>query len=144
MNLQEITSLIVLKAFPDLLQERIHTEYALLEDSFFEYGILGKDYFIEVKKSLETVDDQIVIGGIAHELCHIARDKKKGFFDSFLYKHNKYYRYMDERQTDLDVVLRGYGKNLMAFLKFRETQTLSYENEGITLIELEKLRYTRW
>lgn len=55
-------------------------------------------------------------GFLAHELCHIDHDNKKPFFkllrDDFMYSLSRRTYSRIKRETELEIIKRGYGKRL--------------------------------
>ena len=78
---------------------------------------------------------------MAHEISHIIRMSKLSFYnqkkDLDLYRINLY-KDLDERNTDLDVILRGYGGELLSYKMFL-LSTGVYIDEGLTINEAKKL-----
>lgn len=148
-KLNKILDDIIKSKYPELLGEDIRIEFVDLDDSLMEYGSLTNEgFFIDVDKKLKEADDIIIIGGIAHELSHIAIElsigKKMSFKDLIAYKISKRYKTLDERNTDLDVILRGLGKELYQFMKFSSKIGYDYYKEdGLSLREIELLLIRR-
>ena len=137
---------IINKSFPDLFGFKIQVDIVPdkeLPDSYLEYGSQGSNFFISICCSMSQQNDDVLIGGIVHELCHIANDRYGNWFEQFIYDHNLHYRKLIERNTDLDTIIRGYGKELLAYVEWHFAQikreNLISEYEGITLIELQKI-----
>ncbi|HEV8515829.1 MAG TPA: hypothetical protein VGQ59_21255, partial [Cyclobacteriaceae bacterium] len=81
---------------------------------------------------------------IAHELCHIIEERKLGtrrsLADKLAYKISTRYKTLDERNTDIQVVLRGYGAELLEFMTFAEQKGFDfYEEDGLAVRELKVL-----
>ena len=144
MNLKQILDDIISKGFPELLNESIEIEVVKQDDCLMSYGSYKDDmgFFIEVDDKLKDAPEDVLRGGIAHELAHISHEKvnRLGIFDSFLYKHSERFRLLDERNTDLEVIFRGFGTDLLKFLEFRDT--LGYSDadyEGLNKREIRQL-----
>ncbi len=137
-KLEVIRDGIIRKAFPELINEDIQIEYKELRDACLEYGkFTSEGFHIEVDESLRTAPVDVINGGIAHELCHIMADKKRGLSEWLLRKSVRY-RMLDERDTDLRTIIRGYGRELLAFLRYAETKGYPYYKEdGLSIREIE-------
>jgi hypothetical protein len=144
-DLAHIRDLVIRRGFPELLAEDIQVEYKHLKDAMLEYGHLTQEgFYIEVDESLQKAPEQVLAGGIAHELSHILTDKNlKGrsvSMDGFAYRLSKRYKTLDERNTDLEVILRGFGKDLLAFLEYSEKEGYPYYKEdGLSIREVKIL-----
>jgi len=138
---------VIKNAFPELMKVDIKIDFELIKDACMEIGELEDEgHYIEVDTSLMIIHDddenEILKGGIAHELSHIIR-KPKGVFniwiEKLLYKMSSRYRELDERNTDLITILRGYGNELLKFLKYCEQDYSRYEEDGLSQIEIKAL-----
>jgi len=151
MTNEELTNLkddIITKSYRELARMDIMIEFKELDDSLLDVGVLEDEgYYIEVDEELiKTTDENelfdVLTGGIAHELSHICK-KPRGaanvWLDKMLYKFSWQYRMMDERDTDLHVILRGYGKELLKFMQYSERLYSRYEEDGLSQIELKVL-----
>lgn len=116
LDLNFIKNKIIKNAFLELLDEDIQIELKKLKDACFQLvPYTSEGYCIEVDESMKNASQDILEGGIAHELAHIV-DNPKTFFGIF----SKKYLVYQERNVDVIVVLRGYGRQLLSFLKFAE------------------------
>lgn len=125
MGLKKIRQELVNRAFPELRGVPISENYARLEENYMVANLLSTcKYLIEVNPVLRGVDRPIVRGVMCHELVHIsdeqAMDVKESQRDCELYENSIAYRLEVERQTDLKVIERGFGNDLLAFLDFAE------------------------
>jgi hypothetical protein len=60
--------------------------------------------------------------------------------DILAYRMSKRYKTLDERNTDLEVLLRGYGEDLLAFLEYSEKEGYPhYKEDGLSIRELKIL-----
>lgn len=145
-ELSNIKDEVIKSAFPELMKVDIVIEFADVEDSFMEVGELEDEgHFIEVDESLIEIQgdsEEVLKGGIAHELAHIIK-KPRGllnkWIEKILYKVSWKFKELDERNTDLTVVLRGYGKELLKFVRYCEKNSSRYMEDGLSQIELEIL-----
>jgi hypothetical protein len=136
---------VVQRGFPELFAEDIQVEYKHLEDALLEYGTLNPEgFYIEVDESLMNASPQVIIGGLAHEFSHILVEKtsheRMMSRDMLAYRISKRYKTLDERNTDLEVILRGFGKDLLVFLEFSEKEGYPhYKEDGLSIRELKIL-----
>jgi hypothetical protein len=147
-KLEKIRDEIIKKAFPELKEEDIQIEYKKLDDALVEWGALtGEGFYLEVDEGLKNAPRDVLEGGIAHDLCHVVSEKEQGRFESWLdgvlYRNFKRYMRLDERNTDVEAVLRGYGQQLLTFLEYAEKEGHPrYREDGLSIIELQKLLST--
>jgi hypothetical protein len=142
--MESILNQIIINSFPELLKFEFSLEYNDLEDSFAEtWETSSTSYIFTLDYRFKKAEEDVIIGLIVHELSHISQDlglsRFEVWLDEFLNKHSKRYSLLDERNADLCVVLRGYGKNLLKFLRFIEREFPDFETEGLTKNELEML-----
>jgi hypothetical protein len=144
-DLLDILNAVIRRGFPELLGEDIQIEYLNLKSSLMSYGELTREgFYIEVDSSLRESPQEVLAGGIAHECAHIVVDKttggKKLSGDMIAYRISKRYKTLDERNTDLEVILRGFGRELAAFLRYAEKLKLShFREDGLSIREIEIL-----
>jgi hypothetical protein len=136
---------IVEKGFLELDSVTIHTRYYKSSDSFFSLHRFNQyGYRITADTSLKNAGLSIMTGGLAHEIAHISRDIQMTNFvyvcDRLSCKFFQKYDTKIERATDLLVVERGFGEQLLAFIKYAERWREKYtEKDGLTRKELEEL-----
>lgn len=141
-ELEEIRDEIIRKAFPELLDEDIRIEYKHLEDAFISSGeLIPEGFYIEVDNSLQDAPREVKEGGVAHDLAHCVVAKylsfKESLGDKIAYRISPRYKVLDERNTDLMVLIRGYGRQLLAFMKYSEEKGFPYYREdGLSVQEL--------
>ena len=144
-SLLEIRDDIIVSGFPELMKEDIQVEYKLLNDALFEYGgLTSEGFYIEVDESLKNAPRDVMEGGFAHEFSHISTDlelgKKQTLCDRIAYRVSKRYKTMDERDIDLQVILRGYGPQLLSFLRYSEEKGFPhYKEDGLSIREVSSL-----
>jgi hypothetical protein len=144
-GLSEILNSVIQRGFPELLSEDIRIEFVKVRHALMQYGELtGEGFYIEVDETLRKAPREVLIGGIAHECGHIVTDQSMGrrLFsgDVFAYRLSKRYKTLDERNTDLEIILRGFGKELLRFLKHSQELRLDhYREDGLAIRELEML-----
>jgi len=147
-ELNNIKDEVIRNAFPELMEVDITALFVKIDDFVMQVDELkDKGWVIEVDDMLimKEGNDEIIDvleGGIAHELAHIV-GKPRGLFNvwinEFLYKISWKFRELDERNTDLIVIIRGYGKELLRFLEYCKKEYSRYEEDGLSQIELKAL-----
>jgi hypothetical protein len=144
-DLKKILNLVVRKGYPELLREDVKIEFVKLRDALLQYGELTHEgYYIEVDETLRDAPKGVLIGGIAHESAHIIMDKsiEHRFIsgDWLAYRISSRYKTLDERNTDIEVILRGFGRELLQFLRYSEELELDhYKEDGLSIREVEIL-----
>jgi hypothetical protein len=144
-DLTNILNLVIRKGFPELLREDIHIEFVKLRDALLQYGELTQEgYYIEVDETLRDAPTEVLIGGIAHESAHIIMDISIGHKfitgDWLAYRVSARYKTLDERNTDIEVILRGFGRELLQFLRYSvELELDHYKEDGLSIREVEIL-----
>lgn len=139
-QLKSLVGLVIKQGFPELLGEDIRVEFKSELDNLIEIGGLEDEgWFIEIDSSLKNLDESILIGGIAHELSHIIRDKRETWFEKLLYATSARYREATERDVDVVVIIRGYGRELLEFTKHSCQDWDHYKEDGLSVRELEIL-----
>ena len=145
MELDECRAEVIRRGFPELAAVDIDARYMILDDAYGEFTRHSRrSYLVEIDTSLRKAKSGVLLGVMSHELAHITREISMGqihsFFDKFLWNHVKKYQTRDERNTDLLVVERGLGRELLDFLKYADKRREAYTSEeGLTVKELEDL-----
>jgi len=163
---------VISERFPELSDLEIRIGIEKNMDALLVYGELTESgYHITVDRSMKMATNHELYGGMAHELAHILIDEQKNFVSriitDFIYElgmrykkkdkksnpinrwlkrtlYRQCYKFVtkDERNTDLLVVERGAGKELLAFFKFHDKHHDDYKpDEGLTLKELQQILY---
>ena len=152
MDLDKIMKDLIKKSYPELINREISIEFENNfeeDDCYFIYGNMrGGGFFIEVEESLKNFDSRIAIGGIAHELCHIVWEISLPKYyeknDARLYHRHLHHRQRDERYTDLETILRGYGSELRLTMehyhKYPTKDYLAGNYCGLRIDEFKRLK----
>jgi len=144
-DLKPILDSIIPRGYKELLGHDIQIEYEKLEDALAQYSRLKPEgFYIEIDDTVRSASESVKIGLIASELSHIVEDVTTPAWailkDRILYRFSKRYRILDERNTDLTTVLRGFGRELYEVMRFAEEHGYPYYREdGLSLRELEIL-----
>ena len=116
-----------------------------MDDAYLKCKYVGRKCEVYVDKSLKKAPEKVVKGGLAHEAAHIYRDYKRNVFsralDSVRYAVDiKKQETRNEREADMLVVKRGYGEELLAFLKYHDKRRKKHKKkDGLTVKELKKI-----
>jgi hypothetical protein len=139
-NINKIKNNVIKKGFPELSDEDIQIEWNDIKDSCFVLvPFKSEGYCIEIDNSMRKASVMVIEGGLAHEFAHIIDDIDKSK-NIDLGRISKKYRIYQERNTDLTVILRGYGKQLLKFLYYVEKLGFPrYKEDGLSIVEIEKL-----
>ena len=145
-NLEGLVDEIIENAFPELRGKHIRLEWKKLDDAFMQYGTFTDNdgFYIEVSDELKTAPRAVLEGGLAHELSHMIEDLKmqpgQRLRDRIAYKISQRYEALDERNTDVEIVIRGYGQQLLEFLEFTEKLGSEHSQvDGLSIRELRRL-----
>ena len=144
-NLDEIRDKVIKKGFLELMDEDIQVEYKDLDDALFEYcGLTSDGYCIEVDNSMKDAPTDVMEGGFAHEFSHILTDIEaaRSFRrrDRWARRISKRYKTLDERNTDLHAIIRGFGPQLLAFLEYSHEKGLDhYKEDGLSIREVKAI-----
>ena len=167
-RISKIKDRIIREKFSELSKLEISLDLEKKTDELMGYGeLVGGGYYIDVDTEMKKASNEAIYGGLAHELAHILIDEKKYFISRFftdiifelgtkyqkkdkklniinrwinnnIYHPCHSYVIKDERNTDLLVVEKNAGKELLAFLKFHDKYH-DESDEGLTVIELEQI-----
>ncbi len=144
-DLEKLRDIVIRRGFMELIAEDIQVEFQKLEDALFEYGSLTEEgYYIELDETLQEAPEEVLVGGLAHELSHILTDrlleKRLRFRDWLAYRISRRYKTLDERNTDLQIILRGFSRELLIFLEYAgEKGFPHYKEDGLSLREVKTL-----
>jgi len=144
-QLDEIRDDVIRRSFPEFLNRKILVEYETLDDAFFESGEFddGSSY-IEADEEMKDAPRECVEGGIAHELAHIHKELGMNWLvswlDGLLYDRCRLYRERGERKTDVEVINRGYGTQLLALSQYSEERGYQHVREnGLSVVEIQQI-----
>jgi hypothetical protein len=91
-------------------------------------------HLIRVNECLGAATSQVLEGGIVHELCHIDADLRLGRYQRELawrrYAASRWCRMREERATEVRVIDLGYGRHLLAFVRFARRLGYSFTMEN--------------
>lgn len=153
--MRELTELLneVRTSFPELNDLSITIDYKKFKNlldlfeyddgcGFFEYSN-KRNYQLNVSTALKEAPEMAIQGGIAHELVHIFDDRCMDMFtfklDELSRKLFEHYSEIDERNTDLGAILKGYGPHLLALAEFADKLAPGRADCGLSAEELRKI-----
>ena len=130
---------IVDNSFPKLKRVSIHVEILKTDDYMAATAYMYPFPIAKIKISksdFNKMSSEAFTGLIIHELCHIEDDLNLGVKSIFsLNQQSK-----TERRVDMMVIEKGYGKNLLALMKYHNKHYEKYDKEdGLTRNEIEQL-----
>ena len=136
-ELVDVLEEIISKSFPELSKQKIKIRYEKMPSALFAFDGIMNHYHISVDSTLKKASKKLIQGGLVHELCHIVNEMNLSKYmkrnDLKLYGKNSHYRQLDEKNTDLQVIMRGYGSHLLELIGRGK------KDEGLTLKEVKKL-----
>lgn len=151
-SLMNVKNEIIAVGYPELEEYDIGINYSYMNSCFFEYSIVlsnvksKKSGTIFINKILSDAPLNVMIGGFCHEMSHMSEDirfgKRKSNYIDNIYRTYSSFRTYRERDTDLDVILRGFGKYLLACEKHLIKLGREHTKEsGLTTEEIKTLVY---
>ena len=137
---------VIRRGFPELVRKKFVLSVGDYDDwMFYEPAGEGRgSYVIGVDKSLVGAPRRVIAGCFAHELAHIVRDSRMGRCRLnrawSLYFSSAAFRIRDERETDREAIVRGYGPELRALMLFGRARGYRWDREdGLTLPEVHRM-----
>jgi hypothetical protein len=149
-DLLEICDEMIEDGFPELLGDPIWITFQSSDDSLAGNGVMVDDgLYIDIDSVFQRADPDVVRGAIAGELGQIVAGRKKRLDSNWAshlvnlvgLKVSKRLRELERKNSDLEVVMRGYGRQLLALIKYVEDETeFRYDSEnGLSRREVEAL-----
>ena len=130
--------------FRELRFMNVSIDYSNSPDYYFAVEGKWRSHHIEVDESLRNVSNLVLEGGIAHELGHLIRDYQTNPLKRLLggepNENDPDYERYDERATDMLVIERGFGSQLLAFVQYHNKRRKKYKKEdGLTEKEIKSV-----
>ncbi|MFH1290881.1 MAG: hypothetical protein ABIH92_05765 [Nanoarchaeota archaeon] len=121
---KKIIEQLIKKSYPSLRNIKIHLNlWKQPRGSMMATKSIWGYYIFVDSKKYENAGDNILTGGLAHELAHLEHYKKISFLQNFLetikYIFSKQFRRDVEIKTDKKTIKKGYGKELLINTEFR-------------------------
>ena len=146
-RLGDILRSVIRRSFPRLRLRPILISWGA-EGELLHYRVGRDHYVIGVNNCLQKAPRRVLEGGIAHELCHIDADLKKGPHQRELawsrYVESRWCRMREERATEWRVIELGYGSHLLALIRFAHGLGYSFSREnGLLYAEVHRAMVQR-
>ncbi|MFL6415348.1 MAG: hypothetical protein ACJ74Y_06730 [Bryobacteraceae bacterium] len=139
---------IVQRSFPELRRLQISCRVTQTEDflALIEWGHTDPPQVVLTfsEEDLNQMSDAALVGCLVHELCHAAYDfaLSPSLFaaNNQRYASDPEFRSAHEREIDLAVIKKGYGRELLALQLYHNEHYDSYQtSDGLTPDETERL-----
>jgi len=135
-------------SFPTLRGMTLKLKIIDTDDYVMAVGLEGKEIRLDVsREDAARMEPSVVIGVLAHELCHAEEDCRHGpLLEAllfWLYQRMPSLETKMERRIDAAVIQKGYGNELLAFQRYHDRHYEPYDQtDGMTVEEIEEaLRY---
>ncbi|MFH1710778.1 MAG: hypothetical protein ABH840_00535 [Nanoarchaeota archaeon] len=144
-DLAIIKDSVIKQGYRELNPREIEIDYEKTRNRWLLYYCRNHSGFnIRVNSLLRDAPVRAKKGGIAHELSHIVAEKtrsKRTLAKTYQSYHTfKLFRDLEERNTDLDVVLRGFGLGLAELFEYAKRFDIPYaEDLGLSSEEIRAL-----
>ncbi len=143
-NVIALAERMISTSFPALRGLTLKLEIIDSDDYVMAMRLEGKAIQLDVsREDLARMKPKVVIGVMAHELCHAEEDHRHGPFLesllSWLCQHVPRLETRMERRIDNAVIRKGYGNELLAFQRYHDEYYEAYdETDGLTVKEIEQ------
>jgi hypothetical protein len=131
-------------SFPALRGMTLRVKILDTDDYVMAMRLEDKNIHLDVsREDAAKMGNNVVIGVLAHELCHAEEDCRHGPFlealFSWLYERMPILETRMERRIDLAVIRKGYGKELLAFQRYHDLHYEPYDQtDGLTAEEIDE------
>ena len=130
--------------FPEMVSQGVSISYSNVLDSFDSYENVNGQWHIELDRKLVKASKSAKKGAIAHALARVVEEmsmsKKEEVLDRALYIISRKYRILEERNTDLSVITRGFGKELLDLDEYLEKRGYDFGSDsGISTYEMRRI-----
>lgn len=144
-KLEDVVRKIMASSFPELSDISVNLEVGELPDAHVQYSFLNfKKIRMEFDEDILKAPQSAVDGCVAHELAHISLDLKIPYLirslEILIYTACKRYNTYVERKADTLAVQRGYGNELIAFIRWANENYDNFNSrEGLLIREIRNL-----
>jgi hypothetical protein len=133
---------LIVTSFPRLRRLQLTISWGADEDLLL-YSMKGDQHRIQVNNCLRPATSNVLEGGIAHELCHIDADLDMARYQRELawerYMRSRWHRMHEERATERRVIELGFGRQLLAFVRFAHRLGFRFGREhGLLYSEIRR------
>lgn len=126
--------------YPEIKFLRLGFGYERLKDLHGSSYRNNGSWEILIDRGLKGSKRSVLRGIVSHEISHVINDeclnKSAQRKDKILYRF-RLYQELKERETDLDVILRGHGEDLLSYKMFEVSK--GYNVTGLAINETKKL-----
>jgi hypothetical protein len=143
-NLVGLAKTIISISFPTLHGMTLRLKIIDTEDYVMAVRLEGKEIHLDVsREDAARMRRNVVIGVLAHELCHAEEDCRHGPFlenlFSWLCERIPSLETRMERRIDAAVIRKGYGYESLAFQRYHDLHYEPYgQTDGLTVKEIEE------
>jgi hypothetical protein len=143
-NVISLAERMISKSFPTLRGMTLKLEIIDSDDYVMGMRLEGRVIHLEIsREDFARMEPNVVIGVLAHELCHAEEDHRHGPFLenllSWLCERIPRLETRMERRIDNAVIRKGYGNELLAFQRYHDEYYEAYdETDGLTVKEIEQ------
>jgi beta-lactamase regulating signal transducer with metallopeptidase domain len=144
-DVEELIGELVRQSFPKIQGIRFAISLEASETGIAEMHLDRANKVASVSidpMDLSQMNRDELVGCLAHELCHVERDWRRGWWTSvfdWLYWRFPAVLSWEERSVDREAVRRGYGPELLAILAYHDRNYVKYDRaDGLTAEEIER------
>jgi hypothetical protein len=143
-DLIDLAERIISTSFPALRGMTLKLEFIDSDEYVMAMRLEDKAIHLDVsREDFARMEPDVVIGVLAHELCHAEEDHRHGPFLegllSWLCERIPRLETRMERRIDNAVIHKGYGNELLAFQRYHDEYYEAYdETDGLTVKEIEQ------
>jgi hypothetical protein len=143
-NVISLAERMISNSFPTLRGMTLKLEIIDSDDYVMGMRLEGRVIHLEIsQEDFARMEPNVVIGVLAHELCHAEEDHRHGPFLenllSWLCERIPRLETRMERRIDNAVIRKGYGNDLLAFQRYHDEYYEAYDQtDGLTVEEIEQ------
>jgi hypothetical protein len=143
-NVNALAERMISTSFPTLCGMTLKLEMVDSDEFVMAMRLEGKVIHLDVsREDFARMEPDVVVGVLAHELCHAEEDHRHGPFLenllSWLCERIPRLETRMERRIDNAVIRKGYGNELLAFQRYHDEYYEAYdETDGLTVKEIEQ------
>ena len=146
---ERVLRILIRRAFPELRGTKIALQFGDFDSWMYYQPAAPASFILGVDNSLREAPRRVLEGGFAHELAHIACDRRRSRwqldFAFARYRVSISWRIREERRTDLEVIRRGYGRHLLSLMLYaRAHGYTSCREHGLLIAEVRRRIGSPW
>jgi hypothetical protein len=140
---ERILRSVIHRGFPELYGSKIALRFGDYDCWMYYEPVGRRSFLLGVDHALEGAPRRVIEGGFAHELAHILRDSRLSRWQLELafsrYLSSRAWRIHEERNADLEAIRRGYGRELLALMRYARTLGYTFcREQGLLLPEVRR------